>query len=131
LELIADADAADLRVQTLLQSSLPGRGATKPEHWGFLGFLWARQGEPAAWPGLDDPDVGQRIRARLATAAEAKRHWSHCHVNDFCPVGTREQHHRMNHLKRFAVSTQSIGNLQVAARIRSGDDLGAGCADMA
>lgn len=65
-ELIADADAADQRVQTLLQSSLPGRGATKPEHWGFLGFLWARQGEPATWPGLDDPDVGQRIRARLA-----------------------------------------------------------------
>lgn len=65
-ELIADADAADQRVQSLLHSSLPGRGATKPEHWGFLGFLWARQGEPAAWPGLDDPDVGQRIRARLA-----------------------------------------------------------------
>ena len=65
-ELIADADAADQRVQSLLQSSLPGRGATKPEHWGFLGFLWARQGEPATWPGLDDPEVGQRIRARLA-----------------------------------------------------------------
>lgn len=65
-ELIAEADAADQRVQSLLQSSLPGRGATKPEHWGFLGFLWARQGEPAKWPGLDDPDVGQRIRARLA-----------------------------------------------------------------
>lgn len=65
-ELIADADAADQRVQALLQSSLPGRGATKPEHWGFLGFLWARQGEPATWPVLDDPEVGQRIRARLA-----------------------------------------------------------------
>ena len=65
-ELMAEADAADLRVQTLLQSSLPGRGATKPEHWGFLGFLWARQGEPAVWPGLDNVDVGQRIRARLA-----------------------------------------------------------------
>lgn len=65
-ELIADADAADQRVQSLLQSSLPGRGATRPEHWGFLGFLWARQGEPARWPGLDDPEVGQRIRARLA-----------------------------------------------------------------
>lgn len=65
-ELLAEADAADQRVQTLLQSSLPGRGATRPEHWGFLGFLWARQGEPAIWPGLDDPDVGQRIRARLA-----------------------------------------------------------------
>ena len=65
-ELLAEADDADQRVQALLQSALPGRGATKPEHWGFLGFLWARQGEPAAWPGLDDADVGQRIRARLA-----------------------------------------------------------------
>ncbi|MEX1119218.1 MAG: AAA family ATPase [Terrimicrobiaceae bacterium] len=65
-ELLAEADDADQRVQNLLQSSLPGRGATKPEHWGFLGFLWARQGEPALWPGLDDPHVGQRIRARLA-----------------------------------------------------------------
>jgi hypothetical protein len=63
---VAEADAADQRVQELLQSSLPGRGATRPEHWGFLGFLWARQGEPAEWPGLDDPAVGQRIRARLA-----------------------------------------------------------------
>ncbi len=65
-ELVAEADAADQRVQQLLRSSLPGRGATKPEHWGFLGFLWARQGEPAAWPGLDDAEIGQRIRARLA-----------------------------------------------------------------
>lgn len=65
-QLIADADAADQRVQALLQSALPGRGATRPEHWGFLGFLWARQGEPAIWPGLDDAAVGQRIRARLA-----------------------------------------------------------------
>ena len=65
-ELLAEADDADKRVQELLQSSLPGRGATRPEHWGFLGFLWARQGAPAVWPGLDDPDVGQRIRARLA-----------------------------------------------------------------
>ncbi len=65
-ELLAEADDADQRVQALLQSALPGRGATKPEHWGFLGFLWARQGEPAAWPGLNDPDVGQRIRTRLA-----------------------------------------------------------------
>ncbi len=63
---IAEADAADQRVQALLSSSLPGKGATKPEHWGFFGFLWARQGEPAEWPGLDDAVVGQRIRARLA-----------------------------------------------------------------
>lgn len=63
---LAEADLADQRVQALLQSSLPGKGATKPEHWGFLGFLWARQGEPTEWPGLDDEAVGQRIRARLA-----------------------------------------------------------------
>lgn len=65
-QIIAEADQADQRVNALLQSTLPGRGATKPEHWGFLGFLWARQGEPTAWPGLDDEAVGQRIRARLA-----------------------------------------------------------------
>lgn len=63
---LAEADLADQRVQALLHSSLPGKGATKPEHWGLLGFLWARQGERAEWPGLDDEAVGQRIRARLA-----------------------------------------------------------------
>jgi uncharacterized protein YhaN len=63
---IAETDLADQKVQALLQSSMPGRGATKSEHWGFMGFLWARQEEPAAWPRLDDPGVGQKIRARLA-----------------------------------------------------------------
>jgi len=62
---VAEGDAADQRLQMLLQSSLPGRGATKPEHWGMLGFLWARQGDPALWPMLDDAEVGQRIRAKL------------------------------------------------------------------
>lgn len=65
-ELVADADVADQRLQALLQSALPGRGATKPEHWGFLGFLWARQGEPAAWPAFAEGETGPRIRARLA-----------------------------------------------------------------
>lgn len=63
---LAEADLADQRMQELLHSSLPGRGATKPEHWGFLGFLWARQGEPCEWPKLEDEAVGQQIRARLA-----------------------------------------------------------------
>jgi hypothetical protein len=63
---IAEADAADQRVQALLQSSLPGRGATRPEHWGFLGFLWARQDEVSEWPRFEDDAVGQQIRARLA-----------------------------------------------------------------
>lgn len=63
--LIAEGDAADQRVQQLLNSSLPGRGATKPEHWGFLGFLWARQGEPMVWPSLQDEAAGRQIRAKL------------------------------------------------------------------
>jgi energy-coupling factor transporter ATP-binding protein EcfA2 len=63
---IAEADAADQRMQELLKTTLPGRGATRPEHWGFLGFLWARQGEPVEWPKLADDAIGQQIRARLA-----------------------------------------------------------------
>lgn len=63
---IAEGDLADQRVQDLLHSTLPGRGATKPENWGLLGFLWARQGEPSDWPKLEDEAVGQQIRARLA-----------------------------------------------------------------
>jgi hypothetical protein len=65
-QLMAEADAADQRVQSLLNSTFPGRGATNASHWGFLGFLWARQGEPVEWPKLDDNDVGQQIRHRLA-----------------------------------------------------------------
>jgi uncharacterized protein YhaN len=65
-QLIAEADAADNKMQSLLQSTLPGRGATKPEHWGLLGFLWARQGELADWPSLDGNDAGLKIRHRLA-----------------------------------------------------------------
>lgn len=64
-QLMADGDAADERVQKLLQSSVPGRGATKTAHWGMLGFLWARQGEASEWPTWDG-DTGQTIRTRLA-----------------------------------------------------------------
>lgn len=63
---MADGDAADQRVQSLLQSTLPGRGVTRPEHWGLLGFLWARQGEPADWPMFGEDVQGQALRARLA-----------------------------------------------------------------
>ncbi len=65
-EPVADGDAADRRMQELLCSSLPGRGATKPEHWGLLGFLWARQGEPVDWPDLNGDALGPTIRSRLA-----------------------------------------------------------------
>lgn len=63
---LAEADAADGRVRDLLGSTLPGNGATRPEHWGMLGFLWARQGEPSNWPGFGSGGVGEVIRARLA-----------------------------------------------------------------
>jgi len=62
---VADGDAADARVHFLLNSSLPGRGATKPEHWGLLGFLWARQGEASDWPKWGDQGVDGRLRAQL------------------------------------------------------------------
>ncbi len=63
---IAEEDAATQQVHQLLQSTLPARGASKPENWGFFNFLWARQDEPAAWPDLDGDATGQRIRNRLA-----------------------------------------------------------------
>lgn len=63
---LAEADAADRRVRQLLGSTLPGHGATRPEHWGMLGFLWARQGESSEWPGFTEEGAGHVIRARLA-----------------------------------------------------------------
>ncbi len=63
--LLSESDRADERVIAMLGSGQPGRGASKPEHWGLLRFLWARQGEPATWPALDGP-TGDAIRQRLA-----------------------------------------------------------------
>ena len=63
---VAEADAADLRVQSLLQSTQPGRGATKAAHWGLLGYLWTRQGEPSAWPDWEENPTGQSVRGMLA-----------------------------------------------------------------
>jgi hypothetical protein len=63
-QLLAEGDQADQRVQALLQSRFPGRGATTAAHWGLLGYLWARQGEPAAWPSWGG-DAGRAIHHRL------------------------------------------------------------------
>jgi DNA repair exonuclease SbcCD ATPase subunit len=63
---IAEGDEADRQIQKLLNSTLPGRGATTPTHWGLFGFLWARQGEPSHWPSLHQSGAGQLIRQRLA-----------------------------------------------------------------
>lgn len=64
-KLTAEADAADDEVRRLLQTSLPGRGASKAEHWGLFQHLWARQGEPASWPKLEG-EAGQKLRHHLA-----------------------------------------------------------------
>lgn len=60
-----EADAADDEVRRLLQTTLPGRGVTKAEHWGVFRHLWARQGEATAWPSLEG-DAGHKLRHRLA-----------------------------------------------------------------
>ena len=62
--LIEEGDKADGRVQQLLGSGQPGRGATKPEHWGLLQYLWARQGEPVVWPQWDG-EPGKLVRSHL------------------------------------------------------------------
>ena len=62
---MAAGDAADQRVFEMLVSAQPGRGASKPEHWGLLRYLWARQDEPALWPEWNG-DSGDRIRRCLA-----------------------------------------------------------------
>jgi len=62
--LIEEGDKADERVQQLLGSGQPGRGATKPEHWGLLQYLWARQGEPVVWPQWDG-EAGKLVRSHL------------------------------------------------------------------
>ncbi len=62
---IADGDAADARVLELVAGTRAGRGASKPEHWGMLRHLWARQGEMTSWPDFQD-DTGARVRTQLA-----------------------------------------------------------------
>lgn len=63
--LIADGDAADSRVLELIGGIRSGRGVSKAEHWGFLRYLWARQGETTDWPTWDD-EAGARIRTDIA-----------------------------------------------------------------
>ena len=60
----SEGDAADSLVQQVLRTEQPGRGATKPEHWGLFQYLWARQGEPAVWPSWQG-DAGKLVHSRL------------------------------------------------------------------
>ena len=62
---VADGDAADDRLSTLLQTSRAGRGATSAAHWGMLGYLWMRQGEQAEWPDWQKAPAGQVVQGML------------------------------------------------------------------
>jgi hypothetical protein len=65
-ERVAESHQADQRVRELLGAPQPdGVMKIKPEHWGLLQFLWARQGEPALWPEWNGAD-GERARSMLA-----------------------------------------------------------------
>lgn len=64
-ELVAEEDAAHRRLLEMLGAAAPGRGASKPEHWGLVRYLWAHQGEPALWPDWQDA-AGEVLRRRLA-----------------------------------------------------------------
>lgn len=64
-KLVADGDKADSRLVELLGSGQPGRGASKPAHWGMTQYLWGRQGELASWPDWEG-EAGDLVRARLA-----------------------------------------------------------------
>ena len=90
---LAEADAADARVQSLLQSTQPGRGATKAVHWGLLGYLWTRQGEVSSWPDWEENPTGQSVRGMLAKVEidpliDALRHrlWS-AYLENYTPTG--------------------------------------------
>ena len=62
---VADGDAADDRLSTLLQTSRSAKGATRAAHWGMLGYLWMRQGEGADWPDWQDAPAGQVVQGML------------------------------------------------------------------
>jgi exonuclease SbcC len=64
-ERIAEGDTADDKLREILRSEKPGKGATKPSHWGLFQYLWARQGESTGWPSWEG-EAGKLVRARLA-----------------------------------------------------------------
>ena len=90
---VAEADAADGRVQALLQSAQPKKGATKAAHWGLLEYLWTRQGEPVAWLDWQENPLGSAVKGMLAKVeidplidALRGRLWS-AYLENFTPTG--------------------------------------------
>src|SRR6478735_1676055 len=64
-ERMAESDRADQRIRELLGApTLDGRAA-KPETWGLLRYLWARQDDPCCWPEWEG-ETGSTARRRLA-----------------------------------------------------------------
>ncbi|MBN1421286.1 MAG: AAA family ATPase, partial [Planctomycetes bacterium] len=64
---LADGDEAEARVRAILGATLPGRGATKPEHWGIGQLLWAAQGAI----GIGEVSAGAEERLRRTLGAVA------------------------------------------------------------
>ncbi|MGV3531283.1 MAG: hypothetical protein ACO1QR_02860, partial [Chthoniobacteraceae bacterium] len=64
-ERIADSDRADQRVRELLGAPVLDGRIARPETWGLLRYLWARQDDPCCWPGWDG-ESGTTARRRLA-----------------------------------------------------------------
>ena len=61
---IGDGDQADNRVFEMLCATQPGRGASKPEHWGLVQYLWGRQDEASRWPGWNG-ESGEWVKRTL------------------------------------------------------------------
>lgn len=68
-ESMTDGDDADRRVIELIGGRLPGRGPSKPEHWGLTQILWARQGEilPEGWLNEETKIRIQRTAGAIIT----------------------------------------------------------------
>lgn len=88
---VSDGDAADERLNALLHSTRPGTGATRIAHWGMLGYLWMRQGEPAEWPDWHKTPAGQTVQGMLVKveldpfiAAVSQRMWA-VYTENFTP----------------------------------------------
>jgi exonuclease SbcC len=63
-----DSDRADQRLRGLLGAPVLDGRIAKPETWGFLRYLWARQDAPPAWPDWTGA-CGDTTRSRLAAVS--------------------------------------------------------------
>lgn len=68
-ELLADGDRAEEIVRSMWRSTMPGRGATKVDHWGLARLLWFRQDRERfdlpSLPSLNDEALLNELRQTL------------------------------------------------------------------